>query len=325
MLRLREISNRKFHSCEETASAAKYQPRARTNCPAGESDVLTDWIAALDGKATRQRSFAQWPSVSIGCHRFGGLPDYVEAPEIGHHYISVTLGGPLEVEGILSGGRMSGAVRPGQVIIMAAHQANVWRWSSATEEAHIFLDPRILSRAAEEAGFGSPELLNRCAVDDDFIRPIVLGLADELGRSDQASRVMVETAAQYLAHQLLRRHCAKSVAGRSHGLTAAQIRKVEIFAAERLGANIGLSDLAGATGLSAYHFARAFKKATGETPHVWLTRKRMERASDLLQTTSDSILDIAGQVGFESQSHFGQVFRKWAGMTPAEMRRSARG
>ena len=49
---------------------------------------------------------------------------------------------------------------------MAAHQANTWRWSAPTEEAHIFLDPRLLARAADESGIACPELMNRCAIDE---------------------------------------------------------------------------------------------------------------------------------------------------------------
>jgi AraC family transcriptional regulator len=288
--------------------------------------VLTAWISALDGQSIRKRSFAQWSSVSVGWHRFAGLPDYVEAPEIGHHYISVTLGDPFEVEGILSGGRIGGAVQPGQVIIMAAHQQNVWRWSAPTEEAHIFLDPVLLERVAEETGFGRPELVNRCAAVDEPVRAIVSALASELdGGEDSSSRLMAETGAQYLAHHLLRRHCTRASADpRSYGLSPARVRKLERFAADRLGTSIGLAELSAVAGLSPFHFARSFKRATGETPHGWLTRKRMERARELLTNSPASILDIAGQVGFESQSHFGQVFRKWAGKTPREVRQSTR-
>lgn len=286
--------------------------------------MLTDWIAALEGQSMRKRSFVQWQSLSVGCHRFRGLPDYVAAPEIGYHYISVTLGGPVEVEGILSGGRVSGAVRPGQVIIMAAHQHNVWRWNAPTEEAHIFLDPLLLRRVAEEAGYGQPELLNRCAVDDDYIRPIVLGLMEELDHHDPSARVMAESGAHYLAHQLLRRHCAKTPAPpKPCGLAPAQLRKLDRFVTEQLSQSLGLEDMAAAVGLSPYHFARSFKKATGLTPHGWLTQKRMERARHLLERSSLSILQIAGEVGFESQSHFGHVFRKWSGITPRGLRQAS--
>ena len=74
-------------------------------------DMLTGWIAALNGEPVGNRGFAQGQSLGIGHHRFAGLPDYVPAPEIDYHYVSVTLGGPIQVEGILSGGRMAADVR----------------------------------------------------------------------------------------------------------------------------------------------------------------------------------------------------------------------
>jgi AraC family transcriptional regulator len=288
-------------------------------------DMLTGWIAALNGEPAGGRGFAQWPSLGIGHHRFAGLPDYVSAPEIGYHYISVTLGDPLQVEGILSGGRMAADVRKGQVIIMAAGQANTWRWSNPTEEAHVFLDPRLVSRVAGEAGYRSTEVLNRCAVDDDQIRHIVISLVEEMMAPGPGSAMMVETGAQLLAHHLLRRHSAGPARDlRTGGLAPSQLQAIEAYAEEHLADDISLATLAAVVGLSPFHFARAFKQAAGRSPHVWLTERRMARARHLVETSALSILEIANSVGFESQSHFGQVFRKHAGLSPIALRRLTR-
>ncbi len=287
--------------------------------------MLTGWIAALNGEPVGSRGFAQWQSLGIGHHRFAGLPDYVPAPEIDYHYVSVTLGGPIQVEGILSGGRMAADVRRGQVIIMAAGQANTWRWSDPTEEAHIFLDPRLVARVAGEAGYRSTEVLNRCAVDDDHIRHVVMSLVEELNAPGPGSAMMVETGAQFLAHHLLRRHSSGPAKEfRSGGLAPSQLQAVAAYAGERLADDISLAELATVVGLSPFHFARAFKQAAGRSPHVWLTARRMARARHLVETSALSILEIANSVGFESQSHFGQVFRKHTGMSPTALRRLTR-
>lgn len=287
--------------------------------------VLTDWIAALNGRPVRGTSFAQWQSLGIGYHRFAGLPEYVSAPAIDYHYVSVTLGNPLQVEGILSSGRMSADVHKGQVIIMAAGQANTWRWSDTTEEAHIFLDPRLVTRVADEAGYRNAEVLNRCAVDDDHVRQIVMGLVEELDSLGPTSKMMVETGAEFLAHHLLRRHSAKPIREiHCGGLAPSQLRIVERYTEDHLEGVISLADLAAAAGLSPFHFARSFKRTTGRTPHVWLTAKRMERARLLIETSALSILEVANRTGFESQSHFGQVFRKWVGVSPTKLRQLTR-
>ena len=287
--------------------------------------MLTDWIAALDGTPVRQRTLAQGRALGVGHYRFGGLPDYVCAPEIAHHYVSVALAADVDVEGILSGARHRARVRAGQVIVMAAGQDNTWRWSKPVEEAHVFLEPWLLSDVADEVGAPAPEIVNRCAIDDDRIRHIVLGMVEELDHRSSASRALLETGARYLAHHLLRRHCTRALPPlKPGGLSPAQLRKVEALAADDLSQDLGLSELAGAAGLSPYHFARRFKASTGETPHAWLTRLRMEKARHLIAATGLAMIEIAHSVGFESQSHFGQVFRTSCGVTPAEFRRRSR-
>lgn len=283
------------------------------------------WIAALGGEGVIERSYAEWPSLGLGYFRFGDLNDRLAAPAIDRHYISLTLGGPLEVEGILDGSRLRAEVRPGQFMFMAAGQSNAWRWNRPTEEAQIFLDPSVIDRVALEAGCGRAQLLNRFAIEDPHIRHIALSLLDELRQPGPAVALMVETAAQFLALHLLRRHCrmAREIAP-AGALTAGQVRRIERHVHERLGYEITLEELAGVLGLSQFHFARGFRKATGESPHRWLTGRRIARAKAMLRSTSLSILDISQEVGFQSQSHFGQIFRRWVGCAPGEWRRRAR-
>lgn len=283
------------------------------------------WIGALGGKAVLERSYAEWPSLAVGYFRFDHLAERLAAPAIDRHYISLTLGGPLEVEGILEGTRLRAQVQPGQFMFMAAGQTNEWLWDRPTEEAQVFLDPLVIDRVAAEAGCGRVELLNRFAIDDPLIQRIVLGLVDELRMPGPAAHLLAETAAQYLALHLLRGHCRLGGALPSTGaLTATQLRRVERYADERLSAEITLQELAGVLGMSQFHFARAFRKAAGQSPHRWLTERRIERAKALLKSTALSILDVAQEVGFQSQSHFGHIFRRWTGRSPAIWRKMSR-
>ncbi len=283
------------------------------------------WIDALGGEGVLERSYAEWPSLAVGYFHFDHLDARLAAPAIDRHYISLTLGGPLHVEGILDGDRLSADVRPGQFMFMAAGQSNEWLWDRPTEEAQVFLDPGVIDRVAAEARCGRVELINRFAIEDARIQHIVLSLLDELRRPGPAGSLLVETAAQFLALHLLRGHCRLGRELPAAGaLNAAQLRRVERHAAERLGAEVTLAELAGILDMSQFHFARCFRKATGQSPHRWLTALRIARAKALLQSTAMSVLDIAQEVGFESQSHFGQVFRKWTGRSPAAWRKRAR-
>jgi AraC-like DNA-binding protein len=78
--------------------------------------------------------------------------------------------------------------------------------------------------------------------------------------------------------------------------------------------------LAGLAGLSAFHFIRAFRGATGETPHQYLRRRRLERARELLVTTPMPVTEICDAVGFQSLGSFSALFRRETGETPGAYR-----
>jgi AraC-like DNA-binding protein len=113
---------------------------------------------------------------------------------------------------------------------------------------------------------------------------------------------------------------------------------------------LDLDAMARAAGFSRYHFARAFKAAYGETPGQYLTRRRVERAQDLLRNaggwkpaeraepagrvdTGDgkpagrvdaanlTVTEICHLVGFASLGSFSARFTELVGASPTEYRR----
>jgi AraC-like DNA-binding protein len=84
---------------------------------------------------------------------------------------------------------------------------------------------------------------------------------------------------------------------------------------------ITLANLAAAAGLSRMYFARTFRAATGLRPHDYVLHKRIERAQQMLADTSDSLVDVALSVGFQTQAHFTTVFKRIVGNTPCQWRR----
>jgi AraC family transcriptional regulator len=64
-----------------------------------------------------------------------------------------------------------------------------------------------------------------------------------------------------------------------------------------------------------------FRQSTGETPHRFVLRYRMERAKEMLCTGKARIVDVAVACGFKTQQHFARVFRQMYGATPREYRR----
>jgi len=88
-----------------------------------------------------------------------------------------------------------------------------------------------------------------------------------------------------------------------------------------IGESITLTNLAATAGLSRMYFAKQFRVSTGVRPHDFVLRKRIERAQQLLGATSDTLVEIALSVGFQTQAHFTTVFKRIAGNTPCQFRR----
>jgi AraC family transcriptional regulator len=80
--------------------------------------------------------------------------------------------------------------------------------------------------------------------------------------------------------------------------------------------------MAAVAGLSPVHFARQFRRATGQAPHQHLLHRRVERAKRLLAAGDLSIAEIAYHCGFSHQEHLTRVFRKATATTPAAFRRT---
>jgi AraC-like DNA-binding protein len=98
------------------------------------------------------------------------------------------------------------------------------------------------------------------------------------------------------------------------------------LAAEKLRSSIeegaSIDELAELAGMGKYRFARAFKSAFGLSPHAYLLNLRVNEAKSLLRG-GKSLVDTALACGFCDQSHFGRVFERTVGLSPAAYARGA--
>jgi AraC-like DNA-binding protein len=92
------------------------------------------------------------------------------------------------------------------------------------------------------------------------------------------------------------------------------------LADSRYAERLTVQDLAKAAGLGRAHFSREFKRAFGESPHVYLLTRRLERAAAMLRFTDRSVADICMSVGLESLGSFTTSFTRTYGMPPTAYR-----
>jgi AraC family transcriptional regulator len=107
-------------------------------------------------------------------------------------------------------------------------------------------------------------------------------------------------------------------------LSDANLAKVIDYIEANLYHNIALSELSNLVDLTPRYFCAAFKEGTGRPPHQFQIERRVERAKALLRESNASLIEIALAVGFSSQSHLNDHFRRIVGVTPARYRAEIR-
>jgi len=88
--------------------------------------------------------------------------------------------------------------------------------------------------------------------------------------------------------------------------------------------NLTLKKISGEACLSQFHFLRIFKSVYKQTPHQYLTKKRIEKATELLKRTDMPVTGICFEIGFESVSTFSLMFKSKFGLSPETFRESYR-
>lgn len=245
-----------------------------------------------------------------------------------NHVVGIHLSAAVQVEWSLEGHQRIQTIRQGEVSIIPSQLPFSVRGSAPGSFLMISFESNFLTRAGSEVGVSSPIHLTPCTgAPDPLIHSLSLALKSEIDSADLQSNLYAETLAITLAVHLTQKYSSHKVPLKPTGqsLTKSQLNRALDFINDRLETPISVTQIAAAVELSPFHFSRMFKRSTGESPHQYVIRQRLQRAKELLFDSAASIAEIAHRLKFCNQSHLSSHFKRTFGVTPNEyLRRSVR-
>jgi len=280
----------------------------------------------VDRSAYGRRTLCSWTDAgwrSLLVQQYDDFPvvDEVSLPPVDDQVIVLVTSGQSIIESDSAGRWHSARYGRGQIGMTAPGRPTRLRWRSISDEqirtTHVHLPGRLMKRVAAELWDRErpwPDFLSdRDPVLEQMVRAVAAAAA-ECGPDMYA-----ETAAEFMAVHTLMRNCGwpSPTAPRNED---ARVRKAVDFMRENLHLRLSLADIAREAGLSAFHFVRVFKAATGETPHRHLTGLRVDAARRHLVKGELPIGEIAYLCGFASPAHLSTAFTRHVGMSPSAYR-----
>jgi AraC family transcriptional regulator len=205
------------------------------------------------------------------------------------------------------------AVDADAVMLEPAQHVHETRYGSG--EARTFI-VEILAARALLGRTGSHVFERYRVIRAPVIVRAVRRLAREFSSSGRADPFYLQSAAVALLAEL----ACQQPAG-DGGRLAAQTRD---YVLERFASGLRLSELASAVGRNPMHVCKAFRAAFGMSIGDFARSLQLRHAIRELRSTQRALCAVAAEAGFADQSHFGRVFKAYAGMTPAAFRHIAR-
>ena len=176
--------------------------------------------------------------------------------------------------------------------------------------------------ASSDGAYGDVELRASRKFANPRLSALVAAVHAEMVAGFPSGRLFLDSVEQAMAVALVNGHAVRHRPVQLYrgGLGSARLRRIRELVHAKMEDDLSLDEMAQSVGLSTAHFARMFRKSTGQTPHQFVLRQRLERAKAMLRAPHARVLDVAVACGFKTQQHFAQVFRDVCGVSPTEYR-----
>jgi len=258
-----------------------------------------------------------------------------------HHALGYRLSGMATITRKCGGVELHRVPAIGSVTFSPGDQPTEWASDSPIEAIHVYIASGALASFAELhlEGATKPRIRDFFGVSDPWLAAYFrlltaeCELYDDVKASDlrrPAVSLFLDQTEHLLLRHLVRHHSDASAVPRFLGerlrvspLRRSVTRRIEDYIEANLDQDISLHMLAELAHMSVDHFVRAFRGATGTTPHRFLLDQRLGHAAAMLKADCASIADVAHACGFRSAAHFSVKFHARFSVTPSQYRRSA--
>ncbi|MFZ1872134.1 MAG: AraC family transcriptional regulator [Chania sp.] len=253
--------------------------------------------------------------------------DRITQESADHHTLSLYVADGYECYQKVPGGWQNGG-GPDRFCIMPRQYESTWDIRSDLSFVHLYCTDQHLRHLLEQTWDRSPASINmepRAFGEDAQITLLYRQFLLNCDWQDSANQLALSSVSTLLMSHLLQHYTQlqwrlPAVRG---GLAPMVLRRVREYVESHLDRPLLLADLAAQAGLSEFHFARMFKHSTGQAPHQYVMRIRLQQAEKLLRHTLIPLTQIALECGFSSSSHFSNRFKAAYGCAPLQLRQQA--
>ena len=146
----------------------------------------------------------------------------------------------------------------------------------------------------------------------------------EVDRDRGAAKASIARACTLLQVEILSQARLGESEASGVRLAGWQVERLKAFIESNLDQPIRISELSQIAKRSPSHFCHAFKRTFGQTPHAYVTSRRVDRAGELMLKSDALLTEIAYNCGFTDQAHLSKLFRQRTGQAPSVWRRERR-
>lgn len=259
------------------------------------------------------------------------LPLVTSSDEVdGFHTLTMALR-PTRMEFMIGGRLVFRGCRQSGTIFLTGPKAQTWSgvFLESFDHLRIYIPQSIMAECYESAHGRLPSseicLLETGDADDGMLQYLARAMCEFGIYNHVLGPCFLDALGLSMASRLLWLYQgARPKAATRNPVQLAKWRldRVRDYIETHLSEPIYLSELCEVVGLGRVHFAAQFRASTGYPPFAYILRRRVLYAQRLLRDPRQSIVEVALRVGFSSQAHFTEAFRRVTGETPARWRRT---